>query len=216
MFRNRSFTVLEKDFARTIRWAFVSGLVIFLINPSFSQQKTEVLKFETVVLGLNIGDLNVKKYQVGDTLHYVAESKVGFWFFGRVDLEVFTHSRYVNGYFVKSESRTKTNRGDFASSIHWDGKKYLVDAKSYKFENDEPVIGLVKWCSTRAFFEQLPAGERFISEVFGLTTTIETQEPNVLSTIISGNENRYFYEKGELQKVTIEHAVKNFQYKRVP
>ncbi len=202
--------------AKFLPWILILGLAVCLTTPSFSQQKTETVKFEISVLGMKIGDLDAKKYQVGDTVHYTAESKVRFWFFGSVDVEVFTHSKYVNGYLVKSLSRSNTNRGDFASTVYWDGKKYVVNAKSYKFENTEPVTERVKWSSTRTFFEELKGGETFISEVFGLTTKIDNPEPNVHSTTIEGNTNEYLYQSGKLQKVTLEHSVKNFQYKRLP
>lgn len=213
---NQSTTQKKCSLTRFLPWILIWGLGICLATPSFSQQKTETVKFEISVLGMKIGDLDAKKYQAGDTLHYIAESKVRFWFFGSVDVEVFTHSKYVNGYLVKSLSRSTTNRGDFASTIHWDGKKYVVDAKSYKFENKEPVMERVKWSSTRTFFEELKGGETFISEVFGLTTTIDNPEPNVHSTTIEGNTNEYLYQSGKLQRVTLEHSVKNFQYKRLP
>lgn len=216
MFRNRLTASMKEDCDSYLRWVFVFVFVVCLGIPSFSQEKTETVRFETQVLGLKIGDLNAKKYQEGDTVHYIATSKVKFWFFGSVDVEVTTHSRYVNGYFVKSNSRSITNRGNFASLIYWDGKKYVVDAESYKFENNQPVTSLVKWCSTRAFFDELQTGELFISEVFGLTAKIETPESTVHSTTINGNENQYFYQVGKLQKVTLEHSIKNFQYKRVP
>lgn len=190
-------------------------LNVCLATPSLSQTKPETIQFEIQVLGLKIGDLNVKRYQAGDTLHYLATSNVKFWFFGNVDVEISTHSKYVNGYFVKSISTSNTNRGNFASTIHWDGKKYVVDAESYKFENKEPVSGLVKWCSARTFFEELQGDQTFISEVYGLTATIEKLGPGVYSTTISGNENQYFYETGKLQKVVLENSIKNFQYKRI-
>lgn len=215
MRQNRSVALIHGSLLSRYRWVLAVAMVFCISVPSFSQGKVETIKFETSVLGLKIGDLNVKKYRTGDTLHYIAESKVRFWFFGNVDVEVVTHANYVNGYFVKSVSQSTTNRGNFASSIYWDGKKYVVDAKSYKFENKKPVTGLVKWCSTRAFFEELQDGETFISEVFGLTAKIEKPEPHVHSTTINGNQNLYFYELGKLQKVTLEHSVKNFQYKRV-
>jgi hypothetical protein len=197
------------------RLAITFLMVLGYATPSFSQDQSEKLRFETQVLGLKIGDLNAEKYKTGDTTHYKATSKVKFWFFGNVDVEVTTHSKYVDGYFVKSYSSSRTNRGDFETFIHWDGKKYVVDAKSYKFENNKPVEGLVKWCSTRSFFDELQDGEKFISEVFGLTTTIENRGQHVHGTTINENENQYFYEMGKLQKVMLEHSVKNFQYKKV-
>jgi len=210
-----TFSLNTKASISSFRLVLIFLLIVCFEVPSFAQENPQTLRFETQVLGLKIGDLNAKKYQKGDTTHYIATSKVKFWFFGNVDVEVTTHSKYVNGYFVKSISRSTTNRGDFETSIHWDGKKYVVDANSYKFENKEPVMGLVKWCSTRSFFEELQDGEKFISEVFGLTTTIENRGQHVHGTTINGNENQYFYEGGTLQKVLLEHSVKNFQYKRV-
>ena len=184
-------------------------------NFSLAKEKTESIKFEIQVLGLKIGDLNVSKYQIGDTTHYIAESQVKFWFFGSVNLDINTHSKYVKGYLVKSHSRSNTNRGNFASTIRWDGKKYLVDATSYKFENQEPIYGLVEWSSNRMFFEELPDGKRFLSEVYGLTTTVKRLRPNVYQTIFLGNENQYFYQFGKLQSVEIENSIKNFNYKRI-
>lgn len=184
-------------------------------TSSFCQTKPEKIQFEIQVLGMKIGDLNVTKYQVGDTLHYLAESKVEFWFFGKVNVEMFTHTKFVDGYFMKSLSRSNTNRGNFSSTIHWDGKKYVVNATSYKFENHEPVIGLVEWCPARMFFEELQEGKKFMSEVYGLTTTIKKLQPNVYQTSIAGNENQYYYQFGKLQKVVLESSIKNFQYKRV-
>ena len=210
-----SFAIKKKVSATYFMGALILLLTVCLAVPSFSQQKAENVRFETQVLGLKIGDLSAKKYQEGDTVHYIATSKVKFWLFGNVDVEVVTHSRYVNGYFVKSTSRSATNRGNFETLIYWDGGKYIVDAKSYKFENDKPVTGLVKWSSARAFFDELEDGEIFISEVFGLPTKVAGPESNVHSTTINGTENQYFYQSGKLQKVTLEHSVKNFQYKRV-
>ena len=196
-------------------WFLILGFSICLWFPSQAQEKSEDIKFEIQVLGMKIGDLNVAKYQVGDTLHYVAESQVKFWFFGTVNLNMSTHSKYVKGYLVKSLSRSNTNRGNFASFIYWDGKKYVVDAKSYKYENKEPIYGLAEWCSARMFFEELEEGKKFLSEVFGVTTTIKKMEPNVYQTIVAGNQNTYYYQFGKLQKVELENPIKDFNYKRV-
>lgn len=212
---NPLISMMAEDVARLRVCALVMGLVLFLGGSSLAQEKTEDIRFEIQVLGLKIGDMNVAKYQVGDTLHYVAESQVKFWFFGSVNLSMTTHSKFVKGYLVKSHSRSNTNRGNFASFIHWDGKKYVVDAKSYKFENQEPVYGLAEWCSTKMFFEELQEGKKFLSEVYGLTTTIKKLEPNVYQTIIAGNENQYFYKFGKLQKVDLENPIKDFTYKRI-
>lgn len=188
----------------------------FVLGTStYAQEQSEDLKFEIQVLGLKIGDLNVAKYQVGDTLHYVAESQVKFWFFGSVNLTLTTHSYYVNGFLVKSQSRSNTNRGNFASFIYWDGKKYVVDATSYKYENKEPIYGLAEWCSARMFFEELEEGKKFLSEVYGLTTTIEKMGPTMYQTVVAGNQNTYYYQFGALQKVELENPIKDFTYKRV-
>jgi hypothetical protein len=209
-----NYTRAKKSTSRHLCAIFFITL-LFLSTASFSQEKSETIQFEIQVLGLKIGDLNVRKYEEGDTLHYLAQSRVKFWFFGNVDVDVSTHSKYVGGYFVKSRSTSKSNRGDFATDIHWDGSKYVVDAKSYKFENREPVEGLVEWCSARTFFEELQEGKRLISEVYGLATTIGKMDAGAYRTEISGNENQYFYQDGSLQRVILENSIKNFQYKRI-
>lgn len=215
MYLNRSNQLKDRIAKKNLPYVLILCFSFCLTTPAFSQSTTETIQFEIQVLGLKIGDLNVKKYQVGDTLHYLATSNVKFWFFGNVDVEISTHSKYVNGYFVKSISKSNTNRGNYASIILWDGEKYVVDAESYKFENKEPVSGLVQWCSARTFFEELQGGQTFISEVYGLTAKIEELEPGAYSTTISGNENQYFYDAGKLQKVVLENSIKNFQYKRI-
>lgn len=215
MFRNLPISMMEGAVAKFGPWALVLCLSICLWIPTYGQEKSEKIQFEILVLGMKIGDLNVTKYQVGDTLHYLAESKVQFWLFGTVNVEMFTHAKYVGGYFMKSISRSNTNRGNFSSSIYWDGKKYVVDATSHKFENREPIVGLVEWSPSRMFFEELKEGKKFLSEVYGLTTTVKKLDPNVYETSIAGNENQYFYQFGKLQKVVLENPIKNFQYKRV-
>ncbi|MBC6366072.1 DUF6134 family protein [Algoriphagus sp. AK58] len=207
--------MMEEDAVKFRPFGLIFGLLFFFSLSSYSQEKSEVIRFEIQVLGLKIGDMNVSKYQVADTVHYVAESQVKFWFFGTVNLTMNTHSKYLNGYLVKSHSKSNTNRGNFASYIYWDGKKYVVDAKSYKFENQDPVFGLAEWCSTRMFFDELQVGEKFLSEVYGLATTVKKLGPNVYQTTIAGNENRYFYKFGKLQKVEQENNIKNFTYKRI-
>ncbi len=210
-FRLLSMTIVKKK--QVLFLAFF--LFLLPVFSGFSQAKTETIRFEIQVLGLKIGDMTAEKYQTGDTLNYLAKSKVKFWFFGSVDVDIFTHSKYVGGYLVKSESESHTNRGDFASSILWDGKQYLVDAASYKFENKKPVTSKVQWCSTRTFFEELQGDKIFLSEVYGLTTTVEKTGAGQYSTVINGNENQYTYVGGKLQKVVLENPIKNFQYKRV-
>lgn len=215
MFPNRPISMTAGAAAKIFSWGLVLILSLGPWSPSFSQEKPEKIKFEITVLGMKIGDLDVTRYHVGDTLHYLAESNVEIWFFGKVDVEMFTHAKYVEGYFVKSVSRSNTNRGNFSTTIYWDGKKYVVDAKNYKFENQEPILGKVEWSPSRMFFEELQEGKKFISEVYGLTTTIKKLQPNVYETSIAGNENQYFYQFGKLQKVILENSIKNFQYKRV-
>lgn len=215
MFRNLPISTMAGAAARHCIRLLMFIIAFGLWTPSFSQGKQEKIKFEIQVLGMKIGDLDVTRYQVGDTLHYVAESKVQIWFFGKVNVELFTHAKYVDGYFVKSLSRSNTNRGNFLTTIYWDGRKYVVDAKNYKFENQEPVFGKVEWSPSRMFFEELQEGKKFLSEVYGLTTTIKKNQPNVYETSIAGNENQYYYQFGDLQRVVLENSIKNFTYKRV-
>ena len=195
--------------------AFLFSLCL-LAEHSFSQEKTETLRYEIVVLGLKIGELVAEKGpEVNNSQTYRVESFVKFWFFGNVDLRFLTVSHFQNERIVRTKSESKTNRGDYLSTVQWTGNLYEVDANTYKFENQKPIQGPLTWCSTKLFFQQPSHEDIFLSEVYGLSQKIIQVEPEVYEIKIDGNTNRYFYKSGILEKIVIENPIKNYQVRRL-
>ena len=191
-------------------------ILCLLVKPAFSQEKTETLRYEIVVLGLKIGELVVEKGpEVNNSQTFKVESFVKFWFFGNVDLRFLTISQFQNEAIVKTKSESRTNRGDYLSTVEWNGNHYEVDAYTYEYENHKPIKGPLTWCSTKLFFEEPKHGDVFLSEVYGVSQKIIQVEPEVYEIQIDGNRNRYFYKSGILEKVVLENPIKNYQIRRL-
>lgn len=187
-----------------------------LATPSFSQENSESRHYEILVLGLKIGELAAEKTpEVNNSQTYKVESFVKFWFFGNVELRFSTVSQFLQEDIVRTKSESKTNRGDFLSTINWNGKQYEVDAQTYKYENQKPVEGPLTWCSTRLFFHEPKHGDVFLSEVYGVSQKIIQIEPGIYEIKIDGNVNRYYYQSGILEKIVLENPIKNYQIRRI-
>ena len=191
-------------------------ILCLIVKPAFSQEKAETLRYEIVVLGLKIGELVAEKSpEVNNFQTFKVESFVKFWFFGNVDLRFSTISQFQNEQIVKTKSESKTNRGDYLSTVQWNGNHYEVDANTYKYENQNPVKGPLTWCSTKLFFQEPRHGDLFLSEVYGVSQKITQLDPGVYEIKIDGNTNRYYYKSGILEKIVIENPIKNYQVRRL-
>ncbi|WP_051287371.1 DUF6134 family protein [Algoriphagus mannitolivorans] len=187
-----------------------------MANPVFSQGKAESLRYEILVLGLKIGELVAEKTpEINNSQVYKVESFVKFWFFGNVDLRFSTVSQFLHDEIVRTKSESKTNRGDFLSTVQWNGRHYEVDANTYKYENQKPVNGPLTWCSTKLFFHEPKHEDVFLSEVYGVSQKITQIQPGVYEIKIDGNANRYFYKSGILEKIVLENPIKNYQIRRI-
>lgn len=194
------------------------SLLIFLgMSVSFGHAQTakETASFEIVVLGLKIGTLTAQKTSGADSALYSVDSRVKFWFFGDVDLKFLTRSHFKGGKILKTYSESKTNRGFFDSKVNWTGAHYQVDSKSYKYANRTSLKGPLTWCSTKLFFHEPTGQELFLSEVYGVSSTIKKIGPGVYEIEVEGNTNQYHYKSGKLEKIVVESPIKNYQVRRI-
>lgn len=194
------------------------SLLIFLgMSVSFGHAQTakETAAFEIVVLGLKIGTLTAQKTSGADSVLYSVDSRVKFWFFGDVDLKFLTRSHFKGGKILKTYSESKTNRGFFDSKVNWTGAQYQVDSKSYKYANRTSLKGPLTWCSTKLFFHEPNGQELFLSEVYGVSSTIKKIGPGVFEIEVEGNTNQYHYKSGKLEKIVVESPIKNYQVRRI-
>lgn len=170
--------------------------------------------YDITIAGINIGELKATRITDGEKETYEIHSLVSFWFFGELKIEFLLNSLYQNGELISSNTTSSTNRGDFLSLISRDGNQYIVDANSYKFTNQEPVSGPINFTSALLFFEEPEEGKRLLSENYGLTCEVKKVKDGSYQVDINENQNKYYYEDGELEKVLMEFPIKNYVIKR--
>ena len=159
--------------------------------------------------------MTAQKVAFKDSIAYKVDSQVSFWFFGDVDLRLNNRAHLVGGKITKAYSDSKTNRGNFASKIIWNGIHYTVDATSYKYSNRSPLPGPHSWCSTKMFFHEPSGNEMFLSEVYGLASPIKKIGTNIYEINLNGNTTQYHYKAGKLEKIVVESTIKDYQVRRI-
>lgn len=175
----------------------------------FSQ---EIRKYDVQVAGINIGEMVAKKTVDKDLKLYEINSKVSFWFFGKVNVNFHTLSKYNQTMFVGSEVKSETNKGNFLSTMKWTGKQYEVRARNYKYENDQPIDRPFHYSAALFFFEEPVNHQEMIAEAYGLPIKIHKRKDHYEVTI-NGNTNQYYYSNGKMVKAIMEFPVKNYVLK---
>lgn len=189
-------------------------LIISLTGTGTHAQVTQK-SYEILLAGFQIGTMKVEENKKGSIVEYNLESLVSFWFFGKINVELNTKSTYKDGMMIRSVSKSISNRGSFYSNIKWNGKSYIVDSHTYKFDNTKSVPNLIPFSTVKFYFQEPSDGLYLISETYGLTSRISEIEPKVYQIEIDGNRNKFFYENGELERALMENPIKNYVIKRV-
>jgi len=184
----------------------------FFLQPS-KVNGQEVANFDISVAGISIGEMKATKTSMGDEIKYQINSLVSFWFFGKISVDYKSNTIYKNKQLYSAISSTNSKRGDFSSSIQWNKDHYKVDAKTYKFENNNPIKKPFFFSSAMLFFEEPKMIKEFIAENFGLPSPVR-KEKDYYEVDVNGNKNRYYYIDGRLDKAIIYNPVKNYMIKR--
>ena len=141
------------------------------------------------------------------------KSKVGFWFFGKIELDYHTVAVFKGSHFIKSEVNSNTNKGNFRSTITWVNDHYKVNSRNYKYELDTEVRKKLFFSSASFYFEEPKNVKEFFAESYGLVSPI-TKHKDYYEVNVNGNKNRYYYINGKLDKAVMEFPIKNFVVKR--
>lgn len=178
-----------------------------------SGQSQNIIEFDISVAGIKIGEMKATKHtSLGKELLEI-QSQVRFWFFTWVDLKFNAESTYQNGYLTNSTSQTASNKGDFSSSVVWNGEKYLVQADSYKFQNQEAIPNLVAYSTSKLYFEEPKNHQVFLAENFGLLSGI-SKNKDYYEVEVNGNRNKFYYENGQFVKAVMQSPIKNYVVSR--
>ncbi|MGY6558200.1 MAG: DUF6134 family protein [Nitritalea sp.] len=165
--------------------------------------------------GFSIGEMLAVKFHKENSIIYSIESKVSFWFFGRVDVEYGIETHYDGTKVIQSKAYTKTNRGDFTSNVHWEAGGYEVDAETYKFENTERIEGPLRFSSARMYFHEPKHEAFFLAENYGLKAPVKKVK-EYYEVNVNGNKNRFYYDAdGVLVKAVMQSPIKNYIISRI-
>jgi hypothetical protein len=201
--------------AASQRLALLLLALAFSFQSGKAQNLADERNYEITVLGFSIGEMTATRSTIRDTTIYLVSSEVSFWFFGRVNVDFSVDTRLKNKQIVTTESFSSSNKGDFESTIKWNGDFYEVDAATYKFENTKPIEKPLYLSSVMLFFHEPKEGEDFLGEVFGLVSKVKKIENNGYEVNINGNTNRYYYENGVMVLAEMESPIKNYLIKLV-
>lgn len=201
--------IIVSNFLKTV---FFVSLFFGLCGIANATETTRY--YDIKVAGFTIGEVKATRVIDGDRTEYEVNSLVSLWFFGTLRIEFTINSIYENGQFISSRTVSKSNRGEFLSVLNWDGEKYIVDANSYNFSNQDTLFNPIYFSTVLMFFEEPEGSEEFLSENYGLTSPMNRIDNEVIEVQIDGNNNKYFFENGELVKANMQSPIKNYVLKR--
>jgi len=190
------------------------GLILYFLSIC-SLYAQDTLRFSIAVAGITIGEMKAVKTRAGDRDRYQLESKVDFWFFGKIKALVTTDAYYNQKQFLQSTMNTHTNKGEFLTTIIWKGDRYHIDAVSYKYEHKGVVRGAMEYSGIKLFFQEPKGINTLLNEHYGTVGQVNKKNAEYYEVKVEGNTNKYYYENGNLVRAVIEHPIKNYVIKRV-
>jgi len=188
------------------------SILIFFSTPSLKAQ--DKIDFDITLAGFTIGEMKANKVLNGDTTIYLLKSNVRFWLFGTINVDYHTEVKYHNGVFINSTVSSKTNRGDFISKIWLEGDQYKIDAHGYKYENSGTIDEPIYHSAVRLFFEEPKGVKLMMAENLGKYSEIRAHGEGIYTTHIEGDQNKYYYQEGQLLKVSMHNPIKNYEVRR--
>lgn len=190
---------------------FISLCAIFFTTTILAA--VEKREYDITAAGIRIGVMTATRETKDNLTWYSLHSKVSFWFFIRVNVEYSVTSAYQNNQLITSTVITRSNRGNYKSTVQWSGDHYNVQVEGYKYKNVVSIKDTIKNNSARLYFEY-PAGISVIlADNYGIMVPAENIEENVYSVNVQGNKNKFFFRKGKIFRAIMHHPIKNFEVK---
>lgn len=181
---------------------------LFWTNINISLCQVDI-NCDISVSGIIIGSLKAQKFLNQNEEKYLIQSHVSFWFFGKIYVDYNLETKFLNGHFYNSNSKTKTNKGDFFSVIQWNKDHYTVNTTSYKFKNNSSINTLLFYSTAKLYFEEPVNEVNFLAENFGLVSSI-TKKGDYYEVNVNGNINKFYYNNGVFEKAVMQSPIKNY------
>jgi hypothetical protein len=196
----------------------IFGIVLFVIlgavTSAAGQRDSEVRNFTISLAGIDIGEMQATRL-VSDTItRYRLVSKVSFWFFVRVIVEHTIVSEYHRDVLYSTISTSKSNKGNFQSTVVRNKDHYIVKAASHKYSLDTIIQGPIKFNVARLYFDK-PVGVReILADTYGVLASARFSEKDLLITDVLGNKNKFYFRNTDLERAVMYSTVKNYEVKR--
>ena len=192
--------------------------ILFLgcvILPLKAQHQQEVRKFVVSLAGIDIGEMQATRVRTDSITRYTLVSKVSFWFFIRIHVEHKIVSEYHKDILVSTQSTSKSNKGNFVSSIVKSKDKYIVKASSYKYQLDTIIDKPIKFNVARMYFDRPSGVNEILADTYGVLAPAYYSERDMLITNVLGNKNKFYFQKNDLLRATMYSTVKNYEIRRI-
>ena len=170
--------------------------------------------YAITVAGINIGNLNIKRYNKADLTYYEMSTKIKFWLFFKIEADYAMTAVYRGDQLITSKSQTHTNKGDFKSSTEWDGHQYRVSIDAYEYKKDTLIAEPIHFNVGRMYFDKPVLGQKRYADNFGLLTPAQKTANEIVVRIL-GNANTYRYRENVMYEASMYHPLKNYKVKIV-
>jgi hypothetical protein len=194
--------------------ALISMLFIVLADSGYAE--IEKRTYDITAAGIRIGEMVATRETKDNFTWYSLHSKVSFWFFVRIHVDYAVISVYKNNHLITSTVTTKSNKGNFKSTVQWSDDHYNVQVNGYKYKNTTSIKDSIAHNSARLYFEYPPGISTILADNYGIMVPADNIEENVYSVDVQGNKNRFFFNKGKIIRAIMHHPIKNFEVKLKP
>jgi len=191
------------------RYFVLPALLIFLTFSGFASD--EVRRFDIELAGIKIGELTATRKKIDTLVHYYIESKVSFWLFVKVNVHHIQTAVYHEDKLLHSTVKTRSNRGDFSSSVIWDKRHYVVKVDMYKYKHDGVIASSINFNVMRFFFDEPKNGTTVLADGYGLMAPVAFLKDSFYEVDVRGERNKYFFKEGKLQRAIMDSSIKNYE-----
>jgi len=184
-------------------------ILIFWTYSGYSAD--EVKRFDIVLAGIKIGELTATRKTIDTLTHYYVESKVSFWLLVKVNVHHIQTAVYHADRLLSSTVKTRSNRGDFSSSVIWNKQQYNVKVDMYKYKHDGVLDSPINFNVMRFFFDEPKNKNAVLADGYGLMAPVSFLKNSYYEVDVRGERNRYFFSEGKLQRAIMDSSIKNYE-----
>jgi hypothetical protein len=190
---------------------FLLGLSL----PIRAQSGEEVRKFVVSLAGIDIGEMQATRTKKDTITRYTLVSKVSFWLFIRINVEHRIVSEYHRDVLFSTVSTSKSNKGNFISTITKSKDHYVVKASSHKYQLDTIIKRPIKFNVARMYFDKPLGVKEILADTYGVLAPVQYAERDMLITDVLGNKNKFYFQNNDLLRAIMYSTVKNYEIRRV-